>query len=85
MAMTTQAMTWHSRTYRTEWDLRRFLSTLTADQLAEAQVIEDDGTFVVFYLDTVATNLGADALFGLFGDDFEQSRDEDEEVALMLD
>ena len=37
------------RTYRTEAELTRFLNTLTEAQLAEAEIIVDDDTFVVFY------------------------------------
>ncbi len=37
------------RTYRTEHELNRFLSTLTEAQLAETEVLVDDETFVVFY------------------------------------
>jgi len=42
-------LTWIDRTYRTERGLRRFLATLTQAQLAEAEVMVDDDTFVVFY------------------------------------
>jgi hypothetical protein len=42
-------LTWVDRTYRTERGLRRFLATLTPAQLAEAEVLVDDDTFVVFY------------------------------------
>jgi hypothetical protein len=42
-------LTWVDRTYRTERGLRRFLATLTPAQLAEAEVLVDDNTFVVFY------------------------------------
>lgn len=37
------------RTYKTEYELKRFLSTLTESQLAHTEVIADDDTFVVFY------------------------------------
>lgn len=42
-------MTWNDRTYRTERGLRRFLATLSEAQLAEAEIMVDDDTFVVFY------------------------------------
>ncbi|NWJ95488.1 MAG: hypothetical protein HXX20_06850 [Chloroflexi bacterium] len=47
-------LTWIDRTYRTEQGLRRFLATLTPAQLAEAEVLVDDDTFVVFYPVVVA-------------------------------
>lgn len=37
------------RTFRAEFEVERFLATLTEAQLAEAEVLVDDDTFVVFY------------------------------------
>lgn len=37
------------RTFRVETELKRFLATLSAEQLAETEVMVDDDTFVVFY------------------------------------
>ncbi len=57
-------LTWVDRTYQTERGLRRFLATLTPEQLAEAEVLVDDDTFVVFYPVAVpATKTGPDGAF----------------------
>ena len=57
-------LTWVDRTYRTERGLRRFLATLSEAQLAEAEVMVDDDTFVVFYPVLVpARNAGPDSAF----------------------
>ncbi|HEX2911597.1 MAG TPA: hypothetical protein VH186_12375 [Chloroflexia bacterium] len=37
------------QTYHTEYELQRFLATLTEAQLAETEVLVDDDSFVVFY------------------------------------
>ncbi len=42
-------LTWQDRTYKTESGLRRFLKTLSVEQLAEAEVLVDDSSFVVFF------------------------------------
>jgi hypothetical protein len=37
------------RTFRAEYEVERFLATLTEAQLAEAEVLVDDNSYVVFY------------------------------------
>jgi 23S rRNA A2030 N6-methylase RlmJ len=44
-----QSMTFVDKTYSTKSGLKKFLSTLTPSQLAQAQVLVDDDTYVVFY------------------------------------
>ena len=45
----TVSVEFDDRTYQTEAELRRFLTTLTDAQLAATEVIVDDDSFVVFY------------------------------------
>jgi 23S rRNA A2030 N6-methylase RlmJ len=42
-------MTFVDKTYNTKSGLKKFLATLTPAQLAQAQVLVDDDTYVVFY------------------------------------